>query len=163
MDRRFHRPPAWISWVLGLVAMLDILPLLFAAFFVVIAAENHVSDRPPDCDPDHCPATPEQNSRDLAIMCWSVVFWLAAVYLIYRLLLACLDARRTCNERLIAAALCVAGMAAILTITYRTLGPWVQHNDFITAYVAAALVLACFPAYLAVRHQYFESLPPEPA
>lgn len=70
MDRRFHRPPAWISWVLGLVAMLDILPLLFAAFFVVIAAENHVSDRPPDCDPDHCPATPEQNSRDLAIMCW---------------------------------------------------------------------------------------------
>ena len=54
-------------------------------------------------------------------------------------------------------------MAAILTITYRTLGPWVQHNDFITAYVAAALVLACFPAYLAVCHQYFESLPPEPA
>lgn len=159
MDGRFHRPPEWISWVLGIVALFDLLPLLVTAFFVVCAAENHVSDLPTDCDPDHCPVTPEQHSRDLTILCGSVVFWLAAVYLIYRLLLACLDAQRRRNERLIATALCVAGMAAILTITYRTLGSWVQHNDLITAYVVAALILACFPAYLAVRHQYFRSLP----
>ena len=47
--RRFRQPPAWITWVLGVIFLLDVPVVLLLAFFMWWAVTNNAPDIPPGC------------------------------------------------------------------------------------------------------------------
>lgn len=56
---RFRQPPAWITWVLGVIFLLDVPVVLLLAFFMWWAVTDNAPDIPPGCSfMDPCPATP---------------------------------------------------------------------------------------------------------
>ncbi len=58
-SRRFHQPPAWITWVLGIIFLLDVPVVLLLAFVMWMTATDNAPDIPPGCSfMDPCPATP---------------------------------------------------------------------------------------------------------
>lgn len=153
----FHKPPAWLSYVLGVVFVLDILPVLVLGFFMLELADNHAPDLPPGCSiMDPCPTTHDQWVRDCVIFFGSILFWIAFVYLIYRLLWACLDTRKSRSERLATIVICVVIMIALTLITLGGLTAWATFFQYVLEYFVAALIAACFPAYLAVRSRYLQ-------
>lgn len=58
-SRRFRQPPAWITWVLGLIFLLDVPVVLLLAFFMWWAVADNAPDIPPGCSfMNPCPSTP---------------------------------------------------------------------------------------------------------
>lgn len=58
-SRRFRQPPAWGTWVLGLIFLLDVPVVLLLAFFMWWAVTDNAPDIPPGCSfMNPCPSTP---------------------------------------------------------------------------------------------------------
>lgn len=165
--RRFRQPPAWITWVLGVIFLLDVPVVLLLAFFMWWAATDNAPDIPPGCSfMDPCPATPGEYARSLVFCLGSILLWVVFVYAIYRLLLACLDARESAGSRratiVVTSALLVGLSAVVLCVlpdwAYgRPLFPqpfWNTARIYSYAYFFAALLSTLYPAYFAVRARY---------
>ena len=144
-SRRFRQPPAWGTWVLGIIFLLDVPVVLLLAFFMWWAVTDNAPDIPPGCSfMDPCPSTPGEYTRSLVFCLGSILLWGIFVYSIYRLLLACFDARELC-----------------------VLPDWVHGRPLVSepfwsvgriesyAYFFAAFLSTLYPAYFAVRARYF--------
>lgn len=154
-DRRFRRPPEWISWTLGLVCLVDVPAMLISGFLVFDRATDTVSDMPPGCSfMDPCPATPQGTRRGIVLCLGAVLLWGATVRLLYRLLLACFDARapRTTILR------CSAELALVTGIALAALLAWTDGEQLVWPFLLTAFIGALSPSYLAVRHRYFDAV-----
>lgn len=166
--RRFRQPPAWITWALGIIFLLDVPVVLLLAFVMWMTATDNAPDIPPGCSfMDPCPATPGEYTRSLVFCLGSILLWVVFAYAIYRLLLACLDARESAGSRratiVITSALIVGLSAVVLCV----LPDWVHGRPLVSeqfwsvgriesyAYFFAALLSTLYPAYFAVRARYF--------
>lgn len=166
-SRRFRQPPAWITWVLGVIFLLDVPVVLLLAFVMWWAATDNAPDIPPDCSfMDPCPSTPGEYTRSLVFCLGSILLWVVFAYSIYRLLLACFDARESADSRrttiAVTSALLVGLSAVVLCVlpdwAYgRPLFPqpfWNTARSYSYAYFFAALLSTLYPAYFAVRARY---------
>ncbi len=166
--RRFRQPPAWITWVLGVIFLLDVPVVLLLAFFMWWAVTNNAPDIPPGCSfMDPCPSAPGEYTRSLVFCLGSILLWVVFAYSIYRLLLACFDARESADSRrttiAVTSALLVGLSAVVLCVlpdwAYgRPLFPqpfWNTARIYSYAYFFAALLSTLYPAYFAVRARYF--------
>ncbi|MCH4850591.1 hypothetical protein LF907_08305 [Bifidobacterium pseudolongum] len=166
-SRRFRKPPAWITWVLGAIFLLDIPVVLFLALFMWWAVTDNAPDIPPGCSfMDPCPATSGEHVRSLIFCLGSILLWLVFVYCFYRLLLTCLDARESTVSRrdtiVLTSTLLVGLSAAVLCVlpdwAYgRPLFPepfWSVERIRSYAYFFAALLSTLYPAYFVVRARY---------
>lgn len=164
---RFHQPPAWIAWVLGIIFLLDVPVVLLLAFFMWWAVTDNAPDIPPGCSfMDPCPSTPGEYTRSLVFCLGSILLWGIFVYSIYRLLLACFDARESADSRRTAIAVTSAllvGLSAVVLCVLpdwaygRPLFPqpfWNTARIYSYAYFFAALLSTLYPAYFAVRARY---------
>ena len=164
---RFRRPPAWITWVLGVVFLLDIPVVLFLAFFMWWAATDNAPDILPGCSfMDPCPTTRGEIERSLIFCLGSILLWAVFVYSIYCLLLACLDTRESAGSRratiIVTSALLVGLSVLVLCVlpdwAYgRPLFPepfWNTGRIYAYAYFFAAFLSTLYPAYFAVRARY---------
>jgi len=166
--RRFRQPPAWITWVLGIIFLLDVPVVLLLAFFMWWAVTDNAPDIPPGCSfMDLCPATPGEYARLLVFCPGSLLLWVVFAYAIYRLLRACFDARESsgsrCATTVVTSALIVGLSAVVLCI----LPDWVHGRPLVSeqfwsvgriesyAYFFAAFLSTLYPAYFAVRVRYF--------
>lgn len=165
--RRFRQPPAWITWVLGVIFLLDVPVVLLLAFVMWMTATDNAPDIPPGCSfMDPCPSTPGEYTRSLVFCLGSILLWGIFVYSIYRLLLACFDARESAVLRrttiVVTSALLVGLSAVVLCVlpnwAYgRPLFPqpfWNTARIYSYAYFFAALLSTLYPAYFAVRARY---------
>ncbi|RSX49100.1 hypothetical protein [Bifidobacterium castoris] len=168
----FRRPPAWITWVLGVIFLLDAPVVLFLAFFMWWAVTDNAPDIPPGCSfMDPCPTTRGEIERSLVFCGGSILLWLVFVYCLYRLLLACLDTRESAGSRrttiVITSALLVGLSALVLCVlpdwAYgRPLFPepfWNTGRIYSYTYFFAAFLSTLYPAYFAVRARYCEYAP----
>lgn len=167
-SRRFRQPPAWGTWVLGVIFLLDVPVVLLLAFFMWWAVTNNAPDIPPGCSfMDPCPSAPGEYTRSLVFCLGSILLWVVFAYSIYRLLLACFDARESADSRrttiAVTSALLVGLSAVVLCVlpdwAYgRPLFPqpfWNTARIYSYAYFFAALLSTLYPAYFAVRARYF--------
>ncbi len=167
-SRRFRQPPAWGTWVLGLIFLLDVPVVLLLAFFMWWAVTDNAPDIPPGCSfMDPCPSTPGEYTRSLIFCLGSILLWVVFAYSIYRLLLACFDARESADSRrttiAVTSALLVGLSAVVLCVlpdwAYgRSLFPqpfWNTARIYSYAYFFAAFLATLYPAYFAVRARYF--------
>ncbi|UNP91352.1 hypothetical protein MPY69_08100, partial [Bifidobacterium pseudolongum subsp. pseudolongum] len=100
VSRRFRQPPAWGTWVLGIIFLLDVPVVLLLVFVMWMTATDNAPDIPPGCSfMDPCPATPGEYARSLVFCLGSILLWVVFAYAIYRLLPACLDARESAVSR----------------------------------------------------------------
>ncbi|RYQ64138.1 hypothetical protein PG1616B_0009 [Bifidobacterium pseudolongum subsp. globosum] len=165
---RFHQPPAWITWVLGIIFLLDVPVVLLLAFVMWMTATDNAPDIPPGCSfMDPCPSTPGEYTRSLVFCLRSILLWVVFAYAIYHLLLACLDARESAGSRratiAVTSALLVGLSAVVLCVlpdwAYgRPLFPqpfWNTARIYSYAYFFAAFLATLYPAYFAVRARYF--------
>lgn len=164
---RFHQPPAWGTWVLGIIFLLDVPVVLLLAFFMWWAVTDNAPDIPPGCSfMDPCPATPGEYARSLVFCLGSILLWVVFVYAIYRLLLACLDARESAGSRratIVVTSALIVGLSAVVLCVLpdwaygRPLFPqpfWNTARIYSYAYFFAALLSTLYPAYFAVRARY---------
>ena len=167
-SRRFRQPPAWGTWVLGIIFLLDVPVVLLLAFFMWWAVTDNAPDIPPGCSfMDPCPSTPGEYTRSLVFCLGSILLWGIFVYSIYRLLLACFDARESTDSRRITIAVTSAllvGLSAVVLCVLpdwaygRPLFPqpfWNTARIYSYAYFFAAFLSTLYPAYFAVRARYF--------
>lgn len=165
--RRFRQPPAWVTWVLGVIFLLDVPVVLLLAFVMWMTATDNAPDIPPGCSfMDPCPSTPGKYTRSLVFCLGSILLWVVFAYSIYRLLLACFDAREFADSRrttiAVTSALLVGLSAVVLCVlpdwAYgRPLFPqpfWNTARIYSYAYFFAALLSTLYPAYFAVRARY---------
>lgn len=164
---RFHQPPAWIAWVLGLIFLLDVPVVLLLAFVMWMTATDNAPDIPPGCSfMNPCPSTPGEYARSLVFCLGSILLWVVFAYSIYRLLLACFDARESAVSRrttiVVTSALLVGLSAVVLCVlpdwAYgRPLFPqpfWNTARIYSYAYFFAVFLSTLYPAYFAVRARY---------
>ena len=165
--RRFRQPPAWITWVLGIIFLLDVPVVLLLAFFMWWAVTDNAPDIPPGCSfMNPCPSTPGERERSLVFCLGSILLWVVFAYSIYRLLLACFDARESADSRRTTIAVTSAllmGLSAVVLCVLpdwaygRPLFPqpfWNTARIYSYAYFFAALLSTLYPAYFAVRARY---------
>lgn len=164
----FRRPPAWITWLLGVIFLLDVPVVLFLAFFMWWAVTDNAPDIPPGCSfMDPCPDTPGEHVRSLIFCLGSILLWIVFAYSIYRLLLACLDARESADSRratIVVTSVLLLGLSAVVLWVLpdwaygRSLFPepfWNTARICSYAYFFAAFLSALYPAYFAVRARYY--------
>lgn len=168
VSRRFRQPPAWGTWVLGIIFLLDVPVVLLLAFFMWWAVTDNAPDIPSGCSfMDPCPATPGEYARSLVFCLGSILLWVVFAYAIYRLLLACLDARESAGSRratIVVTSALIVGLSAVVLCV---LPDWVHGRPLVSeqfwsvgriesyAYFFAAFLSALYPAYFAVRVRYF--------
>ena len=165
--RRFRQPPAWIAWVLGLIFLLDVPVVLLLAFVMWMTATDNAPDIPPGCSfMNPCPSTPGEYTRSLVFCLGSILLWVVFAYAIYRLLLACLDARESAGSRratIVVTSALIVGLSAVVMCV---LPDWVHGRPLVSeqfwsvgriesyAYFFAAFLSTLYPAYFAVRSRY---------
>ena len=167
VSRRFRQPPAWGTWVLGIIFLLDVPVVLLLAFVMWMTATDNASDIPPGCSfMDPCPSTPGEYMRSLVFCLGSILLWVVFAYSIYRLLLACLDARESAVSRrttIVVTSALIVGLSAVVLCVLpdwaygRPLFPepfWNTARIYSYAYFFAAFS-TLYPAYFAVRARYF--------
>ena len=167
-SRRFCQPPAWITWVLGIIFLLDVPVVLLLAFVMWMTATDNAPDIPPGCSfMDPCPSTPGEYTRSLVFCLGSILLWVVFAYAIYHLLLACLDARESAGSRRATIAVTSAllgGLSAVVLCVLpdwaygRPLFPqpfWNTARIYSYAYFFAVFLSTLYPAYFAVRARYF--------
>ena len=168
VSRRFRQPPAWGTWVLGIIFLLDVPVVLLLAFFMWWAVTDNAPDIPSGCSfMDPCPATPGECARSLVFCLGSILLWVVFAYAIYRLLLACLDTRESAGSRratIVVTSALIVGLSAVVLCV---LPDWVHGRPLVSeqfwsvgriesyAYFFAAFLSALYPAYFAVRVRYF--------
>ena len=166
--RRFRQPPAWITWVLGVIFLLDVPVVLLLAFFMWWAVTDNAPDIPPGCSfMDPCLATPGEYTRSLVFCLGSILLWVVFAYSIYRLLLACFDARESTDSRRITIAVTSALLVGLSAVVLCVLPDWVHGRPLVSeqfwsvgriecyAYFFAVFLSTLYPAYFAVRARYF--------
>lgn len=116
--------------MLGLIFLLDVPVGLLLAFFMWWAVTDNAPDIPPGCSfMNPCPSTPGEYTRSLVFCLGSILLWVVFVYAIYRLLLACLDARESAGSRCTAIAVTsalIVGLSAVVR-AYCLIGSMVAH------------------------------------
>lgn len=165
--RRFCQPPAWITWVLGIIFLLDVPVVLLLAFFMWWAVTDNAPDIPPGCSfMDPCPSTPGEYTRSLVFCLGSILLWVVFAYSIYRLLLACFDARESADSRratIVVTSALIVGLSAVVLCVLSDWGhgrPLVSEQFWSVgriecyAYFFAAFLSTLYPAYFAVRARY---------
>ena len=166
-SRRFRQPPAWITWVLGIIFLLDVPVVLLLAFFMWWAVTDNAPDIPPGCSfMDPYPATPGEYARSLVFCLGSILLWVVFAYSIYRLLLACLDARESAVSRRTTIAVTSALIVGLSAVVLCVLPDWIHGRPLVSeqfwsvgriesyVYFFAALLSTLYPAYFAVRVRY---------
>ena len=166
--RRFRQPPAWGTWVLGIIFLLDVPVVLLLAFFMWWAVTDNAPDIPPGCSfMNPCPATPGEYARSLIFCLGSILLWVVFAYSIYRLLLACFDARESTDSRRITIAVTSALLVGLSAVVLYVLPDWAHGGLLLPepfwsvgriesyAYFFAAFLSTLYPAYFAVRARYF--------
>ena len=166
--RRFRQPPAWITWVLGVIFLLDVPVVLLLAFFMWWAVTDNAPDIPPGCSfMDPCPSTPGEYTRSLVFCLGSILLWGIFVYSIYRLLLACFDARESAVSRRTTIVVTSALIVGLSAVVLYVLPDWAHGGLLLPepfwsvgriesyAYFFAAFLSTLYPAYFAVRARYF--------
>ena len=167
VSRRFCQPPAWTTWVLGIIFLLDVPVVLLLAFFMWWAVTDNAPDIPPGCSfMDPCPATPGEYARSLIFCLGSILLWVVFAYSIYRLLLVCFDARESADSRrttIVVTSALIVGLSAVVLCV---LSDWVHGRPLVSeqfwsvgriecyAYFFAAFLSTLYPAYFAVRARY---------
>lgn len=165
--RRFRQPPAWITWVLGIIFLLDVPVVLLLAFVMWMTATDNAPDIPPGCSfMDPCPATPGEYARSLVFCLGSILLWVVFAYAIYHLLLACLDARESAGSRRATIAVTSALLVGLSAVVLYILPDWAHGGLLLPepfwsvgriecyAYFFAAFLSTLHPAYFAVRSRY---------
>ncbi len=165
--RRFRQPPAWITWVLGIIFLLDVPVVLLLAFFMWWAVTDNAPDIPPGCSfMNPCPSTPGEYTRSLVFCLGSILLWVVFAYSIYRLLLACFDARESAGCRRTTIAVTSALLVGLSSVVLYILPDWTHGGLLLPdpfwsvgriecyAYFFAALLSTLYPAYFAVRARY---------
>ena len=165
---RFHQPPAWITWVLGIIFLLDVPVVLLLAFVMWMTATDNAPDIPPGCSfMDPCPSTPGEYTRSLVFCLGSILLWGIFVYSIYRLLLACFDARESAVSRRTTIVVTSALIVGLSAVVLYVLPDWAHGGLLLPepfwsvgriesyAYFFAAFLSTLYPAYFAVRARYF--------
>ena len=165
--RRFRQPPAWITWVLGVIFLLDVPVVLLLVFFMWWAVTDNAPDIPPGCSfMDPCPATPGEYARSLIFCLGSILLWVVFASSIYRLLLACFDARESAGSRRTTIAVTSALIVGLSAVVLCVLSDWVHGRPLVSeqfwsvgriecyAYFFAAFLSTLYPAYFAVRARY---------
>lgn len=166
-SRRFRQPPAWITWVLGIIFLLDVPVVLLLAFVMWMTATDNAPDIPPGCSfMNPCPATPGEYARSLIFCLGSILLWVVFAYSIYRLLLVCFDARESADSRrttIVVTSALIVGLSAVVLCV---LSDWVHGRPLVSeqfwsvgriecyAYFFAAFLSTLYPAYFAVRARY---------
>ena len=166
-SRRFRQPPAWGTWVLGIIFLLDVPVVLLLAFFMWWAVTDNAPDIPPGCSfMDPCLATPGEYTRSLVFCLGSILLWVVFAYSIYRLLLVCFDARESADSRrttIVVTSALIVGLSAVVLCV---LSDWVHGRPLVSeqfwsvgriesyAYFFAAFLSTLYPAYFAVRARY---------
>ena len=164
---RFRQPPAWITWVLGVIFLLDVPVVLLLAFFMWWAVTDNAPDIPPGCSfMDPCPSTSGEYTRSLVFCLGSILLWVVFAYSIYRLLLACFDARESTDSRRITIAVTSALLVGLSAVVLYVLPDWAHGGLLLPepfwsvgriesyAYFFAAFLSTLYPAYFAVRARY---------
>ena len=167
VSRRFCQPPAWTTWVLGIIFLLDVPVVLLLAFFMWWAVTDNAPDIPPGCSfMDPCPSTPGEYTRSLVFCLGSILLWVVFAYSIYRLLLVCFDARESADSRrttIVVTSALIVGLSAVVLCV---LSDWVHGRPLVSeqfwsvgriecyAYFFAAFLSTLYPAYFAVRARY---------
>ena len=167
-SRRFRQPPAWGTWVLGIIFLLDVPVVLLLAFFMWWAVTDNAPDIPPGCSfMDPCPSTPGEYTRSLVFCLGSILLWGIFVYSIYRLLLACFDARESAVSRRTTIVVTSALIVGLSAVVLYVLPDWAHGGLLLPepfwsvgriesyAYFFAAFLSTLYPAYFAVRARYF--------
>ncbi|KOA63433.1 hypothetical protein BAAM1489_05675 [Bifidobacterium animalis subsp. animalis MCC 1489] len=132
------------------------------------AVTDNAPDIPPGCSfMDRCPDTPGEHVRSLIFCLGSILLWIVFAYSIYRLLLACLDARESADSRratIVVTSVLLLGLSAVVLWVLpdwaygRPLFPepfWNTARIYSYAYFFAAFLSALYPAYFAVRTRYY--------
>ena len=164
---RFRQPPAWITWVLGVIFLVDVPVVLLLAFVMWMTATDNAPDIPPGCSfMDPCPSTPGEYARSLIFCLGSILLWVVFAYSIYRLLLACFDARESAGSRRTTIAVTSALIVGLSAVVLCVLSDWVHGRPLVSeqfwsvgriecyAYFFAAFLSTLYPAYFAVRARY---------
>lgn len=167
-SHRFRQPPAWITWVLGIIFPLDVPVLLLLVFVMWMTVTDNAPDIPSGCSfMDPCPATPGEYARSLVFCLGSILLWGVFAYAIYRLLLACLDARESAGSRRATTVVTSALIVGLSAVVLCVLPDWVHGRPLVSeqfwsvgriesyAYFFAAFLSALYPTYFAVRVRYF--------
>ncbi|PKV09180.1 hypothetical protein CQR49_0085 [Bifidobacterium pseudolongum subsp. pseudolongum] len=122
---RFRQPPAWITWVLGVIFLVDVPVVLLLAFFMWWAVTDNAPDIPPGCSfMDPCSSTPGEYTRSLVFCLGSILLWVVFAYSIYRLLLACFDARESAGSRRTTIAVTSALIVGLSAVVLCVLPDW---------------------------------------
>lgn len=167
VSHRFRQPPAWITWVLGVIFLVDVPVVLLLAFFMWWAVTDNAPDIPPGCSfMDPCPSTPGEYTRSLVFCLGSILLWVVFAYSIYRLLLACFDARESAGSRRTTIAVTSALIVGLSAVVLCVLPDWIHGRPLVSeqfwsvgriesyAYFFAAFLSMLYPAYFAVRARY---------
>lgn len=113
------------------------------------------------------PQHPGERERSLVFCLGSILLWAVFVYSIYRLLLACLDARGSADSRRATIAVTSALLVGLSAVVLCVLPDWVHGRPLVSeqfwsvgriecyAYFFAAFLATLYPAYFAVRARYF--------
>lgn len=168
VSHRFRQPPAWITWVLGVIFLVDVPVVLLLVFFMWWAVTDNAPDIPPGCSfMDPCPSTPGEYTRSLVFCLGSILLWVVFAYSIYRLLLACFDARESAGSRRTTIAVTSALLVGLSAVVLHILPDWAHGGLLLPepfwsvgriesyAYFFAAFLSMLYPAYFAVRARYF--------
>lgn len=131
------------------------------------AVTDNAPDIPPGCSfMDPYPATPGEYARSLVFCLGSILLWVVFAYSIYRLLLACLDARESAVSRRTTIAVTSALIVGLSAVVLCVLPDWIHGRPLVSeqfwsvgriesyVYFFAALLSTLYPAYFAVRVRY---------
>ena len=106
-------------------------------------------------------------TRSLIFCLGSILLWVVFAYSIYRLLLACFDARESTDSRRITIAVTSALLVGLSAVVLYVLPDWAHGGLLLPepfwsvgriesyAYFFAAFLSTLYPAYFAVRARYF--------
>lgn len=115
---------------------------------------------------DPCPSTPGEYTRSLVFCLGSILLWVVFAYSIYRLLLACFDARESADSRRTTIAVTSALLVGLSAVVLCVLPDWAYGRPlfpqpfwntaciYSCAYFFAAFLSTLYPAYFAVRARY---------
>ncbi len=154
--------------MLGLIFLLDVPVVLLLAFVMWMTATDNAPDIPPGCSfMNPCPSTPGEYARSLVFCLGSILLWVVFAYSIYRLLLACFDARESAVSRRTTIVVTSALLVGLSAVVLCVLPDWAHGGLLLPepfwsvgriecyAYFFAALLSMLYPAYFAVRARYF--------
>ena len=119
--------------MLGIIFLLDVPVVLLLAFVMWMTATDNAPDIPPGCSfMNPCPATPGEYARSLIFCLGSILLWGIFVYSIYRLLLACFDARESADSRrttIVVTSALIVGLSAVVLCV---LPDWVHGRPLVS-------------------------------